>query len=86
MLSDKWLDIDVSVIIKKEIVEKQAPLGTLITNTPQTTKLSGSNELEILGMGIPMLTVVETIVYSVRELPEKKRKKRKREKKNHPEN
>lgn len=48
VLSDKWLDIDVSVIIKKEIVEKQASLGTLITNTPQTTKLSGSNELEIL--------------------------------------
>lgn len=81
VLSDKWLDIDVSVIIKKEIVEKQAPLGTLITNTPQTTKLSGSNELEILGMGIPMLTVVETIVYSVRELPEKKRERKGKEKK-----
>lgn len=62
MLSDKWLDLDVSVIIKKEIVEKQAPLGTLITNTPLFTKLSGSNELEILGMGIPMLVLVKTIV------------------------
>lgn len=85
VLSDKWLDIDVSVIIKKEIVEKQAPLGTLITNTPLTTKLSGSNELEILGMGITMLALVETIVYSVRELPEKK-KKEKENKKKKPEN
>lgn len=83
MLSDKWLDIDVSVIIKKEIVEKQASLGTLITNTPQTTKVSGPNELEILGMGISMLALVETIVDSVRELPEKK-KKRKKEKKEAP--
>lgn len=65
VLSDEWLDIDVTVIIKKGIVGKWVPLGTLITNIPLSIKLSGSNELGIFVMGIPMLVLIKTIVYTV---------------------
>lgn len=70
VLSDEWMDRDVSVILKKEIVRKWVPLRTLITNT-RVHKISDPRKLEILRMGIPMPVLIKTIVYTVRDCKKK---------------